>query len=167
MKEHEGLRRDEHARLKEIIALGLTTSEVDEVLEQITEEAATALGLPIALVTVLFDEAQHFAASHGLEGWKRETGGTPVEWSFCAKAVEGSEPYVVEDATRHSLFRDNPLVTQDGLRCYAGIPLITSTGHTLGTLCVLGTEERSFSREELDTLRRLADKAIARIEARR
>lgn len=167
MKEHDALPHDERARLEEIIALDLTASEVDEVLEEITERAATALGLPISLVTVLFAEAQHFAASHGLEGWKLEAGGTPVEWSFCAKAIEGSEPYVIEDATRHPLFRDNPLVTQDGVQCYAGIPLVTSTGHALGTLCVLGTEERSFSRDELDTLRRLADKAVARIEARR
>ena len=53
------------------------------------------------------------------------------------------------------------------LRCYAGIPLVTSTGHTLGTLCVIGNEPRSFTEAELDLLRGLAKKAIARIEERR
>jgi GAF domain-containing protein len=53
------------------------------------------------------------------------------------------------------------------VRCYAGIPLVTSTGHTLGTLCVIGSEPRSFSEADLDTLRSLAKTAIERIEARR
>ena len=43
-----------------------------------------------------------------------------------------------------------------------------SPGHlTLGTLCVIGTEPRSFTEQDLDVLRVLAKKAMDRIEARR
>jgi hypothetical protein len=44
---------------------------------------------------------------------------------------------------------------------------VTSNGHALGTLCVIGNEARSFTEAELDLLRGLAKKAIARIEERR
>lgn len=155
------------ARLAEIAALGLTAPEVDAVLQETVDEAAAALDLPTALVSVVMGEAQYFAAQHGLTGWMAEAHGTPVEWSFCANAVQSGEPFVVEDAEAHPLTKDNPLVRYEDLRCYAGIPLITAAGHALGTLCVIGNEARSFTGAELDLLRGLAKKAIARIEERR
>ncbi len=155
------------ARLEEIAALDLLGPEVDDILQATTEEAAERLGLPTALVSVVTDQAQYFAAHHGLTGWLREARGTPTEWSFCANAVRSGEPFVVEDAATHPLVRENPLVTEDGVRCYAGIPLVTARGHTLGTLCVVGTEARTFSGDEMDTLRALAARAVERIEERR
>ncbi|HLM69099.1 MAG TPA: GAF domain-containing protein [Longimicrobium sp.] len=155
------------ARLAEIAALGLTAEEVDEVLQAAVDEASARLGLPTALVSIVMDEAQWFAAHTGLSGWLAEARGTPVEWSFCAHAVRSGEPFVVEDAATHPLVKDNPLVSLDNVRCYAGIPLVTSTGQTLGTLCVVGTEPRSFSEADLDALRELAKRAVERIEARR
>jgi GAF domain-containing protein len=155
------------ARLAEIAALGLSGTEVDEVLQQTVDEAAARLGLPTSLVTIVLDEAQWFAAHTGLSGWLQETRGTPVEWSFCATAVRTGEPFVVEDAEAHPLVKDNPMVRMEGIRCYAGIPLVTSTGHTLGTLCVAGNEPRSFSEADLEVLRDLAGTALERIEARR
>jgi GAF domain-containing protein len=155
------------ARLAEIAALGLTAPEVDAILQRTVDEAAAALHLPTALVSIVMGEAQYFAAEHGLTGWMAEAHGTPVEWSFCANAVQSGEPFVVEDAREHPLVKDNPLVKFENLRCYAGIPLVTANGHVLGTLCVIGHEPRSFTEAELDVLRGLAKKAIERIEERR
>lgn len=155
------------ARLAEIAALGLTAAEVDDVLQQTVDEAAARLHLPMGLVSIVMDEAQWFAAHTGLPAWMAEARGTPVEWSFCANAVRSGEPFVVEDATTHPLVKDNPLVPMDNVRCYAGIPLVTSTGKTLGTLCVIGTQPRSFSEDEMEILRGLAQRAIERIEERR
>jgi len=154
------------ARLEEIAALGLTAPEVDSILQQTVDEAATRLDLPIGLVSIVLDEAQYFLAHRGLSGWLAEARGTPVEWSFCANAVQTGEPFVVEDATTHPLVKDIPLVHLDGVCCYAGIPLVTSRGHTLGTLCVIGTRTRTFTAEDLDTLRELAHRAVEHIEAR-
>jgi len=154
-------------RLQEIASLGLTSAETDRVLQELCTEAANALGLPIALVTVVLDEAQHFAAQHGLDGWMEEANGTPVEWSFCRFSVATKNEFVVEDAEHHGLVQDNPLVTMDGLRCYAGIPLISSRGFALGSFCVAGKEPRDFSERDLATMRGFAATAIARIEARR
>ena len=157
----------EPARMDEIAELGLLSDEVDDILQATVEEAAGRLNLPTGLVTVITDQAQYYAAFHGIDGWLAQARGTPVEWAFCVNAVQTGEPFVVEDAETHPLVRDNPLVTEDGIRCYAGIPLVTSRGHTLGTLCVAGKEARTFSPEELAELRALADRAVARIEERR
>jgi len=159
--------REDEARLREIVELDLLSPGVDDILQATVAEAAGRLGLPQAMVTVVLDQAQFFAAHHGLDGWMAESRGTPVEWSFCALAVASGEPFVVEDATTHPLTRDNPLVAHEGIRCYAGIPLVSSRGHALGTLCVIGKESHTFSGADLEVLHALAEKAVHRIEERR
>jgi len=159
--------RENEARLREIVELDLLSPEVDDILQATVAEAAGRLGLPQAMVTVVLDQAQFFAAHHGLDGWMVESRGTPVEWSFCAIAVASGEPFVVEDATTHPLTRDNPLVAYEGIRCYAGIPLVSSRGHPLGTLCVIGKVPHTFNDADMETLRALSEQAVRRIEERR
>lgn len=154
------------ARLAEVARLGLDRPSVDAVLTAAVEAAARALALPIGLVTIVLDEAQLFLAHTGLDGWMAETQGGPVEWSFCRFAVASQAPFVVEDATRHPLVRDTPVVTLDDLRCYAGVPLVTSRGLAVGTLCVAGEEPRVFVDTEIETLRALAADVVAHLEAR-
>ena len=156
------------ARLQEIAELGLLSSDVDPILKDVAARAASAMRLPVSLVSVVLDEALHVAASHGIDGmWLAEAGGHPVEWSFCATSVRTRDAFIVENAPEHPEHRTNPLVTQDGVRCYTGVPLISSRGFVLGNLCVVGMEERSFSEREMATLRELAVEAVGRIEARR
>ena len=158
---------NERERLSEIARLDLFSDDVAALLDDLTTTAASELGMPISLVSVVLDEAQEFAASHGLEGWLAEAQGTPVEWAFCRHAVRNEKAFVVEDAKTHPLVHDNPLVTLEGVRCYAGIPLITSRGFAIGTLCVIGTEPKSFSAREIGRLEALAAETVTRIEARR
>ncbi len=156
------------ARLQEIADLGLLSSDVDPILQDVAARAAARLGLPVSLISVVLDEALHVASSHGIDGlWLGETGGHPLEWSFCKTSVETRQPFVVENAPRHPEHGTNPLVTQDGVRCYAGVPLISSRGFVLGNLCVVGLEERTFAPDEIDALRALAAEAVERIESRR
>lgn len=154
-------------RLREVVALGLLTPETDEILNAVAAEAATRLGLPISLVSIVLDESQFFAAAHGLKGWLETTRGTPLEMSFCSNAVLSGKPFVVEDALTHPVTMENPLVTEEGIRCYAGVPLVSSRGFRLGTLCVLGNEPREFQEGDLVVLRELAANAVSRIEERR
>jgi GAF domain-containing protein len=155
-------------RLQEIADLDLLSPAVDPILRDIAEEAAARLELPVSLISVVLDEALHVAGSHGIDGlWLGETRGHPVEWSFCATSVRTRDAFVVENAATHPYHGTNPLVTEDGVRCYAGVPLTSSRGHVLGNLCVVGLEERSFSAGDVEILRGLAREAVGRIEARR
>jgi len=156
------------ARLEEIAELGLLNGDADPILEDVAQRAAAALALPVSLVSVVLDEALHVAAAHGITGlWLDDTRGHPVEWSFCATSVRTRDAFVVEDAAADAVHATNPLVTQDGVRCYAGVPLISRRGFVLGNLCVVGMEARTFGEAEMELLRDLAREAVARIEARR
>lgn len=155
------------ARLQEIADLDLFAPEVSEILGELAREASTRLDLPLGMVNLVLDEAQFIAAHHGVGGWIAEAQGTPVEWAFCRFAVRDRTDFVVEDAHVHERVKDNPLVTEDGLRCYAGIPLITSKGYAIGSFCVAGTEARCFEECEMQILRDLAAEAVRRLEQRR
>jgi GAF domain-containing protein len=158
----------DEARLQEIVELNLLSPDVDPILADLAAEAASRLGLPVSLISVVLDEALHVAAFNGPPGlWLDETRGHPVEWSFCATSVRTRDAFVVENAEEDAYHKTNPLVTQDGVRCYAGVPLISSRGHVLGNLCVVGLEQRTFSEDDVAMLRALAAEAVRRIEQRR
>lgn len=154
-------------RLAEIIRLDLFSGEVQGYLNDLTRKAARRFGLPVSLVSIILDHTQYFASHYGLDGhWLGESEGTPIEWSFCKHSVVEREDFIVENAPKDHRVKDNPLVQNDSLTCYAGTPLITSRGHAIGSLCVIGHNERAFSKEELADLRRMAEEVVRRLEER-
>lgn len=157
-------REEEAMRLAEIDRLKVPQAQDDAQLQHLVDRAAHELGMPTALVSIVLDSSQYFTASHGLTGWLAETRGTPREWSFCTHAVEKKADFVVNDAENDAQMKENPLVLMEGVRCYAGIPLITSRGYAVGTLCVIGGESHSFDEQELSKLRDLASQVMGRLE---
>lgn len=158
--------KSELERLKEIARLNLASTEQDPILQELVKDTAERLHLPTAVVTVVLNDAQHFLASYGVGGWMQDAGGTPVEWAFCRYVVKDKQPFVVTNATEHPRVKDNPLVTQDGIRCYAGVPLVSDRGHVVGTLCVAGSEQHAFDPTDLEALHTLAKQVMQRLEQR-
>lgn len=154
-------------RLREISEFDLYSDDVREKLHDFARRAAERFDLPHGMVSIVLDSAQYWAGMHGVEGWRAEAEGTPVEWAFCANVVRRRDTYVVENAELDPLQHDNPLVTEDGQRCYAGAPLITSKGFVLGAYCVGGDDPREFSDEEIAELRVMADEVVAELERHR
>lgn len=157
----------ELARLQELADLDLGGEVEDPRVQALVTRAAQELELPIAAVSIILDSAQYFVASHGLGGWLETTQGTPGEWAFCHHAITRREPFIVEQADQDPLVSENPLVSIDKVRCYLGVPLITSRDQAIGTLCVLGVEGRSFSLAEVGRMVDLADEVLPLLESRR
>jgi diguanylate cyclase (GGDEF)-like protein len=132
---------DEEARLASLAryeqaGAGRRTQEMDG----IARLAATLTGAPIALVSLITRDEKRYVGNFNLPG----SDSLPRDMSLCTYTILGDEPMVVADATRDVRFKENPLVTGDfGLRYYAGAPIVSqSSGHKLGTLCVLDTVAR-------------------------
>jgi PAS domain S-box-containing protein len=143
---HEG------ERLAALDRIGLCDTPESEAFDRITRLAARTLDVPIVLVSLVGETRQWFKSKIGLG--VRET---PRQVSFCAHAVVGRAPLIVQDATLDPRFADNPLVTgEPGIRSYAGIPLYTSDGHAIGTLCAIDRRARAFRASDIDALRDFA-----------
>jgi len=139
---------EEGERLAALDRIGLCDTPAAESFDRVTRLAAKALDVPIALVSLVAETRQWFKAKVGLEVTE-----TSRQVSFCSHAVVGRTPLIVPDALLDARFADNPLVTgEPRIRAYAGIPLNTTDGHAIGTLCVIDRRPRAWSAAEIATL---------------
>ncbi len=165
MPEPAGEFADEARRLGVVDSFEAEELEDDPELQAIVEFAAKLCNAPVSMVTLLEQKKQRFLARRGIDN--RET---PRDVAFCNHTLGRSELLEVPDAPEDPRFVDNPLVTDEpDVRFYAGQPLVSEEGASLGTLCVVDTEAHKkplteFQREGLAVL---AQAAVRRLETRR
>ena len=153
----------ETERLRVLHQCCILDTEPEEVFDDLTRLAARLCKAPIALISLVDEQRQWFKSTFGLEVKE-----THRDWAFCAHAILGTEPFIIPDAAADPRTCDNALVTGPPyIQFYAGIPLRTSDGYALGTLCVIDVVPRDLSDEQLDDLKSLANQATGQIEFRR
>jgi diguanylate cyclase len=152
----------EKLRLEKLRSLGLLDSNPEEFFDCITRVAATILGTPISVISLVDEHRQWFKSRHGIEATE-----TPRDISFCTHAVASGEQLIVEDASNDERFANNPLVVNDpNIRFYAGIPIKSLGGYSLGTLCVIDRKPKTPTDKELRALHDLAVLATKEIQYR-
>ncbi|MCW2501231.1 MAG: putative magnesium or manganese-dependent protein phosphatase [Frankiales bacterium] len=155
---------DEAARMAAVRRFEVLDTPPDGSFDRITALAARLFDVPIAIVSVVDTDRIWFKSRHGLPEDVTEIGRAP---GLCASAILGHEPWVVTDAPHDPRTLANPLVAGSfGLRFYVGMPLTTSDGHNLGTLCVIDRQPRTVSDNELAALRDLAATVVDQLELR-
>lgn len=76
----------------------------------------------------------------------------PAEQSFCAATVQTPGAFVVEDA-----WSDPRISFDTAVRFYAGYPVTTTDGTTIGALCVFDTKARKLSAKDAQLLEELSN----------
>jgi GAF domain-containing protein len=146
------------ARLAAVRKTGLLDSPPDPSFDRHARLAAEVLNAPIALVSLVDEQRQFFKSAIGVE--ERET---PLSHSFCQHAIAHREPLIVDDAREHPVLRHNPAVEEMDSIAYAGVPLIDPDGFALGTLCVLDTHPRQWTKHQVELLGDLAASVVNEI----
>ncbi|WP_433209058.1 GAF domain-containing protein [Dactylosporangium sp. CS-047395] len=155
---------NEADRVSTLHAMAVLDTPPETDFDDIVRIASEVCGAPISLVTLVDTERQWFKAKVG----DLEMDETPREVAFCAHAIMGRDLMVVPDATADARFADNPFVTQDdGIRFYAGAPLLTAEGAALGTLCVVDHNPHRLNLDQMKALRALAKQVTELLELRR
>jgi diguanylate cyclase (GGDEF)-like protein/PAS domain S-box-containing protein len=143
---------NEQARLAALCALGMLDTPAEPRFDKLTALASAALGMPIALVSLIDSQRQWFKSRHGID-----LAETPRTLAFCSYAIDSGEIFIVNDAAQDARFLDNPLVTgHPHIRFYAGHPLFSHDGQAVGTLCVIDAIVRHLAPAQLALLKTLA-----------
>jgi len=155
---------NEPERLAALREMRLLDTPPEQAFDDIAQLASEICGTPISLVSLVDEHRQWFKAKVGLAATE-----TSRDASFCAHAIlQPGELFMVPDAQRDPRFHLNQLVVGEPyIGFYAGMPLTTSEGHSLGTLCVIDRRPRELTSSQMDSLRRLARQLGAHLELRR
>ena len=143
---------NEEERTRAIDKLGILYSPSEARFDRITRLASRHFGVQTALVSFVYKETQWFKSLQGLKAFSTER-----KVSFCSHAILQNTALIVENALLDSRFKDNPLVREGPrVRFYAGHPVKNTQGVMLGTLCLMDSVPRAFSRDDIDDLRDFA-----------
>ncbi len=135
-------------------------SQPEKALDDLTAIAAEICDTPIALISIVDEHRVWFKSKFGLQAPEISS-----EGAFCACALSHKDLLIVSDTTRDVRFCENPLVIGPAnFRFYAGAPLISPEGISLGTLCVIDTKPRSLTEAQKRTLRVLAEQVTTHLE---
>ena len=152
---------NEEQRLTALRAAMCAYAPHEERFDRITRMAQRLMHVPMALISIVEDDVQWFRSAQGLE-----ISETARSISFCGHAIMVNEAFRVPDTRLDARFANNPLVIGPPfVRSYLGWPLEISPGLRVGTLCVLDTMPRSFSREDLEIMHDLGSMAEAELRA--
>ena len=153
---------DEPQRMAAVRRYDILDTPPDGAFDRITAIAARRFDVPIAIISIVDNDRIWFKSHHGLDA--PEIGRDP---GLCASAILSPEPHVVSDARRDPRSLANPLVAGDfGLGFYIGVPLRTSDGFNLGTLCVIDKAPRAVDQAQIEDLKDLAAVVMDQMELR-
>lgn len=154
---------NEAARLEALRQCCVLDTEPEDAYDDITHLAAQVCGVPIAAVSLVDADRQWLKSITGLCATE-----TPRDISFCAHTILQPEMMIIPDTHQDALFASHPLVIgAPYIRFYAGMPLITSDGFPIGSLCVIDLVPRQLTSDQERALRLLARQASSQLEAKR
>jgi PAS domain S-box-containing protein len=145
------------ARLAALEQTGLLDEPPGEQFDRLTRFAAAILRVPMATITMIEADQQVVVSHAGIPDWWANHRTTPIDRTFCQHVVRSGEALIVEDARKHPLVRDSPLIGDAGVIAYAGLPWRTPDGLVQGALCAMDHLPRVWTGEEIRLLRELSD----------
>lgn len=150
----------ERQRLAALYALELLDTASSKNFDRICHMAAQIFGTPTALISLVDRDRQWFKARVGFAEPE-----TPISQSFCTYTIKQDRVFQIENALSDHRFAQNPLVlSEGGIRFYAGAPLRTSDGHAIGSLCIIDSTSRTLSESDQRLLQDLAALVMDQIE---
>lgn len=156
------LPNDETERLKTLLKYEILDTVAEKVFDDLTELASEICETPIALISLVDSKRQWFKSRVGLNAEE-----TSRDIAFCSHAILQKSVFEVTDTHKDQRFSDNPLVLEDpSIRFYAGAPLLSPSGHAIGTLCAISDKPKELNSHQRKALEILGREVISQLELR-
>lgn len=155
----------DHSRAAMLAAYHIMDTPAEPTFDDLVYLATDICEAPAGLVSLVEDERQWFKAKIGIDVCETEIG-----VSVCRHGLESPGLLIIPDLKKDPRTADNPVVTdRPPVRFYAGAPLRTSYGDTLGMLCVIDHFPRpmGLTKRQERALLSLARQATVNIELHR
>ena len=155
---------DERQRLLELRDLGILDTEPDEDYDRLVQLATVLCGTPMGTLTFVDADRQWHKSRVGVNVLEASR-----DKAFCAHTILDSDRLLeIQDVARVPWF-DPGLYGSDvpPVRFYAGAPLKTRDGSSIGTLCVMDVVPRALSEAQRDALNKLAKAVATQLNLRR
>ncbi|MEH2151825.1 PAS domain S-box protein [Nostoc sp.] len=154
---------NESQRLEVLNQYQILDTPPEEVFDELVQLAANLCETPIALITLVDAEREWFKSKIGVT-----ISEVSRSISFGSYTILQSQILIIPDTLQDERFATNPLITSNPyFRFYGGVPLITSSGFALGSLCVIDFVPRNLSIKEQVALQQLARQVIRYLELER
>jgi GAF domain-containing protein len=154
---------NEEHRLEALQRYRILDTAAEASYDDITSLAGYICGTPMAFVSLVDTARQWFKSKVGLD-----LAETSREVAFCAHTILGSDLLEVSDALQDARFADSPLTRPPhAIRFYAGMPLVSPEGASVGALCVADRVPRVLEDGQTKALRALGRQVVCLLEQRR
>ncbi|WP_179335064.1 sensor histidine kinase [Winogradskyella costae] len=150
---------NEVERLKAVNSYSIIDTLPENDYDNLTELAATICDVPIALITILDKERNFFKSHYGIS-----LSESPRELSFCGHAILENDIFIINDAREDIRFIDNPLLDEQNVVFYAGVPLLDPSGYKLGTICIFDHIPRQLNESQIKALKTLGKQVVNLLE---
>jgi hypothetical protein len=146
------LDEQEFRRVHALYESGLLESGPEDRFDVITRQARDHFGVSSSSIALITEDSQIIKSVTGPLGQD-----LPRRLSLCATTIQQAHTLVIEDAILDPKWHDHPLVTGGpGVRFYAGHPIATVDGSRIGTICLMDNKPRTFTHNDIHTLKRFA-----------
>ncbi|HEV2130925.1 MAG TPA: GAF domain-containing protein, partial [Longimicrobiaceae bacterium] len=152
-------------RLAALRKTGLLDTPPEDVFDRLTRLATKILDVPVSFIA-LVDEDRDFYKSQCGFGEPLASGREITGTTFCHYTIPTDRPLLIRDTRADPVYREVPTVKSLGIVAYAGIPLVTSEGHALGSFCAVDFEPRQWRETDVEVLTELAASTVREIELR-
>jgi len=156
------LPEDERSRLESVRGFRVLGTSPEEVFDDILRLATLICDTSLGKIGFVDQDRVWLKAKIGFEFEE-----IPRERSFSAHVILRSDMLIVPDPLADATFARNFLVTEIGVRFFAGVPVITSDHHAIGAIAVMDRVPHIMTAEQIDSLQILARRIVHELELRR
>ena len=163
MAEQNPIPANEQQRLEALRSYDILDTAPEAVYDAITRLASYICQVPMAAITLIDSDRQWLKSKIGFDITE-----TPRAEAFCRYTILDDVILEVPDTREDAKFANSDYVTPiDGIRFYAGAPLIDESGYRLGSLCVIDNKPRKLTDEQRDALQTLSVEVISHLTLRK
>ena len=152
----------EASRIAVLRSFDILDTPSEQGFDDLTFLASQNCDAPIALISFVDTERVWYKSRCGVVSSE-----TPRAIAFCSHTILSADPFIIRDTLLDPRFANNPLVTSPSpIRFYAGHPLVTASGHALGTICVMDYVPRELTAVQITALAVIARQIMALLDLR-